>query len=197
MKSNYKKIVKPFLKTIKVTNFTLNWLVFGTKLELWELGKVLDTDEKLLYLAPGKYKGTRWLIVVTSRRIILIDRGLLIKHDVKDVYLNKVNGVDQSKGLFFGQIKLESNSGSNDDVITHLWGQDTYRLKKAVEDALEGLEPAFNRNNSMSFDNSHVPDDYKSRAQQIRDFEAADYLTHDEAEHELQKLKEEFTDVKK
>lgn len=77
---------------------------FFTGREIKMLPEVLGPDERLISLCSGLTDGTTWLIVLTDRRILLLDKGMFWGMKEISIDLNKVNSITQKAGLFFAKI---------------------------------------------------------------------------------------------
>lgn len=124
-------------KRFKIDNIFYNSLFFGTKLELKALPNILK-NEKLYYMAPGKVKGRHKLVVITSRRIILIDKKILNRGNITQVPLNKINGSHVNNGIFGSLVYRTGNDSIN--VIKRLWGNDVNRLSNALDEASDSFD---------------------------------------------------------
>ena len=61
------------LKDIKLMLSKCGAAIWGTKKEVKELTNIIGDDEIITYATSGVYEGHTWLIVSTSKRIILFD----------------------------------------------------------------------------------------------------------------------------
>ena len=94
------------LKDIKEMLSKSGSLILGTKKEVKELTNIIGDDEIITYATSGVYEGHTWLIVSTSKRIILLDKGMLFGVNQIEIPLSKVNAVKYRKGLFVGEIEI-------------------------------------------------------------------------------------------
>ena len=94
------------LKDIKEMLSKSGSLILGTKKEVKELTNIIGDDEIITYATSGVYEGHTWLIVSTSKRIILLDKGMLFGVNQIEIPLSKVNAVKYKKGLFVGEIEI-------------------------------------------------------------------------------------------
>jgi len=79
---------------------------FFTGREIKMLPEVLHADERLISLCSGFTDGTTWLIVLTDRRIVLLDKGMFWGMKEISIDLNKVNSISQKSGLFLAKITV-------------------------------------------------------------------------------------------
>ena len=83
---------------------------FFTGREIKMLPEVLSQDERLISLCSGLTQGSTWLIVLTNRRIILLDKGMFWSMKEISIDLNKVNSITQKAGFFFAKIIIGDGS---------------------------------------------------------------------------------------
>ena len=80
--------------------------IVGTKKEVKELTRIIKNDEIITYATSGWYDGHTWLVVSTTKRIILLDKGMLFGVNQIEIPLGKVNAVKYKKGLFMGEVEI-------------------------------------------------------------------------------------------
>lgn len=83
---------------------------FFTGREIKMLPEVLSQDERLISLCSGLTQGSTWLIVLTDRRIVLLDKGMFWGMKEISIDLNKVNSITQKAGFFFAKIIIGDGS---------------------------------------------------------------------------------------
>lgn len=113
---------------------------FFTKKELNYLPEILMDQEQVLGFTSGLMDNNTWLITLTDRRIIFLDKGMLygLKQSVVD--LEKVNAVSGNTGLFFGDITI--TDGAIDRKITNVLKKTVKNFTNKVQDALEARKSA-------------------------------------------------------
>lgn len=79
---------------------------WGTNKEINELPNVLGDNEELIYITSGLYEDNTWLIALTDKRILFLDKGLIYGLKQKDITLDKVNSVEYETGIIFSKIKV-------------------------------------------------------------------------------------------
>lgn len=85
---------------------------FGTKKEFFHLPEILNSGEQPLAIASGMMDGNTWLITLTNRRVIFLDKGMIFGVKQVDINLNNIVSVGGKTGLMFGEIMI-STSGQN------------------------------------------------------------------------------------
>lgn len=110
---------------------------FFTKKEIKYLPEILRKDEKLLGFVSGLMEGNTWLISLTDRRIIFLDKGMLYGLKQSIVDLNKVNAVSGSTGIMFGTITI--TDGAVNRTITNVLKKTVQPFTNKVQEAIEAL----------------------------------------------------------
>ena len=85
---------------------------FGTKKEFFHLPEILNSDEQPVAIASGMMDGNTWLITLTNKRVIFLDKGMIFGVKQVDINLNNIVSVGGKTGLMFGEIMI-STSGQN------------------------------------------------------------------------------------
>ena len=110
---------------------------FFTKKELNYLPEILQDGEQILAFSSGLMNGNTWLISLTDRRIILLDKGMIYGLKQESIPLNRVNAVSGSTGLFFGKIII--TDGAKDREITMVWKKTVKIFTNKCQDAIYTL----------------------------------------------------------
>lgn len=77
---------------------------FGTKRELKYLPQLLLDEEQVLAFSSGLMDNNTWLIVLTDRRVLFLDKGMLYGMKESSIPLDRINGVSGESGLLMGKI---------------------------------------------------------------------------------------------
>lgn len=85
---------------------------FGTKKEFFHLPEILNSGERPVAIASGMMDGNTWLITLTNKRVIFLDKGMIFGVKQVDINLNNIVSVGGKTGLMFGEIMI-STSGQN------------------------------------------------------------------------------------
>jgi len=87
------------------------WDVDGTTSgELDHLPEMMAPDELLFSLASGYMDGNFWLIALTDRRVLFLDKRLLYGMEQHFIDLDKINAVSGETGWFFGSIQIQDGA---------------------------------------------------------------------------------------
>ena len=126
------------LKDIKLMLSKCRAAIWGTKKEVKELTNIIGDDEIITYATSGVYEGHTWLIVSTSKRIILLDKGMLFGVNQIEIPLSKVNAVKYRKGLFVGEIEIWD--GASMFRVKNVLKKTLIPFVNAVNDSIEEIE---------------------------------------------------------
>jgi hypothetical protein len=109
---------------------------FFTTKELALLPKIMAPDEWLYGFSSGFMDGSTWLIVLTSKRVLFLNKNLMWGHEETSIGLGKINSVQKKTGIMFGSIML--HDGSREYSISNVWKKSvipfTNRLSRAIEE---------------------------------------------------------------
>jgi len=83
-----------------------------TKKELYHLPEILADGEQVLAYTSGLMNGNSWLIALTDRRVIFLDKGLVYGLKQVIIDLDKINAVSCRTGLVFGEIGITDGASA-------------------------------------------------------------------------------------
>lgn len=154
------------------------WDTFGTKKEIKELPSILTAGENIIGLTSGFLNGNTWLIVVTPKRVLFLDKGMIFGLQQVEILIEKINSIEFKTGLLLGEIHVWD--GSSKMVIKNI-------QKASVKPFAESINKAIDlyRNRAQSGSNSsfNIADELKKLAE----LKAQGILS--EAEFDIQKKK--------
>jgi len=113
---------------------------FFTKKELNHLPEVLSGGEQVLAFTSGLMDGNTWLITLTDRRIIFLDKGMIYGLKQTAIDLDKVNSISGQTGIIFGKIIIEDGASSR--LINNVWKKTVIAFTNKVRDAIEARKSA-------------------------------------------------------
>ncbi|WP_160012613.1 PH domain-containing protein [Rhizobium sp. 18055] len=151
---------------------------FFTKKELNFLPEVLGEGEQVLAFTSGLMDGNTWLITLTDRRIIFLDKGMVFGLKQSSISLDKVNAVSGETGIIFGSIKIED--GATQREIRNVLKKTVVKFVNKVRDALEARK-------SPASTNPGPAADVVSMLERLAALKTSGALT--DAEFEMQKAK--------
>ena len=108
---------------------------FFTRKELNHLPQILADGEQILTFASGLMNGHTWLIALTDRRIIFLDKGMIYGLKQVMIDLDKINAISGQTGLIFGMIKIED--GASERLIDKVGKQTVVGFTNEARDAIE------------------------------------------------------------
>jgi hypothetical protein len=111
---------------------------FFTRRELNHLPDVLASGERVIAFCSGLMDASTWLITLTDRRIIFLDKGLLYGLKQISINLEKINAVTGTTRLVFGSIQIED--GAQNRVIDNVPKRTVVPFSNAVRDAIERMK---------------------------------------------------------
>lgn len=91
-------------KVAKLAEEKLN-MKLGVRKELRKLTELLGEDEEVLNLARGQYDGKTGLVVVTDRRVLFTEQGLM-RARLEDFPYDKVSSVQTGSGVVGGALTI-------------------------------------------------------------------------------------------
>lgn len=110
---------------------------FFTKKELKYLPEVLMDREQVLSFSSGMVDGNTWLIALTDKRIIFLDKGFIFGLKQHVITLDKVNAISCKTGLLFGEISISTGGIKSKKVkqcdkrtVKHFTNQAQYAIDK-------------------------------------------------------------------
>lgn len=108
---------------------------FFTMKELYHLPKVLRDGEQLLAFSSGLMDGNTWLIALTDRRVIFLDKGVLYGLRQTAVSVDKISAVSGETGMIFGKISI--SAGSDERKITQVLKHTVLPFTNKLQEVME------------------------------------------------------------
>ena len=115
---------------------------FYIKKELSHLPSILASGEYVIAFASGLMDGNTWLIALTNRRVLFLDKGLLYGLKQVAIDLVMVRAVSGKTGMFFGKIQIDD--GSSNRTIENVPKAAFLRFTNMVRDAIEARKSSRN-----------------------------------------------------
>ena len=126
LKSEYKRIAKEMGDD-----------QFFTKKELNYLPKILQDGEQILGFSSGLMGNNTWLITLTEKRVIFLDKGMIYGLKQETIPLNRINAISCSTGLLFGTIVI--TDGAKDRTIKNVLKRTVKNFTNRVQEAIDQL----------------------------------------------------------
>jgi hypothetical protein len=108
---------------------------FFTKKELNYLPEILTNDEEIIAFSSGLMDGNTWLITLTDKRIIFLDKGMIYGLKQTVINLDKINSISGQTGIIFGEIFIED--GAQERHIDNVWKKTVKPFTNLVMEAIE------------------------------------------------------------
>ena len=151
--------------------------LFGTKKEVKALPEILNDDEHIVYATSGIVNNNTVLVVLTQKRVIFIDKGLIYGIKSTEIPLDMVNGVSYSKGILLGKVSITNGAITTaiDNVNKNTAPVLTDKIKETAEQYKESLRPPVKNTPIQVLDGPDQIKKYKS-------LEDEGIITHEEFE---------------
>ena len=108
---------------------------FFTKKELRYLPEILMEREQIVAFSSGIMDGKTWLITLTDKRVVFLDKGMLYGLKQTSIPISKISSVSGETGMMFGKITI--STGSDEKCISKVWKKTvrpfTNRLNEIIE----------------------------------------------------------------
>ncbi|WP_340617186.1 PH domain-containing protein [Xenorhabdus entomophaga] len=156
---NYKTATKDELKKeFKRLAEEVSEEPFFVKKEFFHLPHILSENEAPLAIASGMMDGNTWLITLTNKRVIFLDKGMIFGVTQVDINLEDIASVGGKTGIIMGEIII-STSGQNYKISSVLKSAVipfTNLVNKAKED--KKTKTTYNVNHQTEIRNSSEDD---------------------------------------
>ena len=150
---------------------------FFTKKELNYLPEILQDGEQVLAFTSGIMDGNTWLLTLTDRRIIFLDKGMIFGLKQQSNPLNKVNAISGKTGLCFGALQI--TEGAKTHKIENVWKKTVKAFTNKAQEAI--CKPVEHGESSKSSDKYAV-------LEKLADLKAKGILSAKEYEAEKAKV---------
>jgi hypothetical protein len=154
---------------------------FFTRKELNHLPHILADGEQVLAFTSGLMDGNTWLVTLTDRRVIFLDKGMIYGLRQTTIDLDKVNAVTGETGLIFGKIKVQD--GASERLIDMVLKRTVVPFSNKLRDAMEARKRRPHAQARSSGD-----EDIVSKLERLAILKERGILTHQEFEHQKAKL---------
>lgn len=133
----YRHKVVPFLEQHKVNNIFVDSYL-GTKLELKELGRLLDPNEQIVYITACKMQtdaGKKVLVCVTDARLLILNKGWVINKYQHSIFLDRISSTQRGRGFVFGTVIVNMVGNEPPITLTGFWYKDTEQFIRLLDKA--------------------------------------------------------------
>lgn len=115
--------------------------IFGTKKELAYLPEILNPEEHVLGLISGFLDGNTWIISLTEKRVIFLDKGMIYGLKQREIPLDKINSISQKRGLLLGTITIQD--GATAIKIENIDKNSLHSFVDALNSAIDNFKSPF------------------------------------------------------
>ena len=154
---------------------------FFTKKELNYLPEILQDGEQVIAFTSGLMDGNTWLLTLTDRRIIFLDKGIIFGLKQQSIPLNKINAISGKTGLLFGSIQI--TEGAKTHKIDNVWKKTVKIFTNKVQEAI--CTPV--NQSASSYSANTAPDKY-SQLEKLADLKAKGIISAKEYNAEKAKI---------
>ncbi len=149
-----------------------------TKKEIKYLPEVIDEGEEIKAVTSGLHEGNTWLIVVTNRRVIFLDKGFFYGLKQMEMPIEQITSVSHKLGIIFGSIEIQTAGGKK--LIEDIDKKDVAKVASTISRLLRNLKES---------NNSSVPGvDVVSQLEKLAKLKEKGILTEEEFQREKRKL---------
>ena len=149
----YRHKVVPFLEQHKVNNIFVDSYL-GTKLELKELGRLLDPNEQIVYITACKMQtdaGKKVLVCVTDARLLILNKGWVINKYQHSIFLDRISSTQRGRGFVFGTVVVNMVGNESPITLTGFWYKDTEQFIRLLDKARFDYEGRKYHTNNLAY----------------------------------------------
>jgi hypothetical protein len=108
---------------------------FFTKKEINYLPEVIVPGEIIRGLTSGSHDGTTWLIAITTKRLLFLDKGMIYGLKQMEMPLDKISSISYKTGLLFGEIQISTSGGTK--KVELIDKKDVSKIAQIISDLLK------------------------------------------------------------
>ena len=105
----------------------------GVGKELKHLHEVINKGENILGHTRGFYNKNTWLICITDRRVLFLDKGMIYGMKSAEIPLDNVSSVNYETGILVGSITV--TAGGAEKKVGKLRKQDVKDISNLISEA--------------------------------------------------------------
>ena len=105
----------------------------GVGKELKHLHEVINKGENILGHTRGFYNGNTWLVCITDRRVLFLDKGMIYGMKSAEIPLDNVSSVNYETGILVGSITV--TAGGAEKKVGKLRKQDVKDISNLISEA--------------------------------------------------------------
>ncbi|MBK5275741.1 MAG: PH domain-containing protein [Desulfuromonadales bacterium] len=144
-----------------------------TKKERNYLHEVMTPGENIHAMTSGTLDGTTWLVTVTDKRVLFLDKGMIFGLNQMEMPLSHISAISHSTGLLYGNIEISTAGGMKS--IRNIMKSDVPKVAHIISDLIDPTKK------SAVHDTSINPDaDFISQLERLAKLKDSGILTDDE-----------------
>ena len=105
----------------------------GVGKELKHLHEVINKGENILGHTRGFYNKNTWLICITDRRVLFLDKGMIYGMKQAEIPLDNVSSVNYETGMLTGSVSV--TAGGAEKKIGKMRKQDVKDISNLISEA--------------------------------------------------------------
>lgn len=152
--------VKQELIAAKVFDLTF------VKKEIKALPEVLDDTETIKYACSGVLDGHTWLVVCTNKRVIFLNKNMIVGMDQKEIPLAVINAVSYSKQFVSGTVSI--TNGANVTGIEKINAVAAPIMAKTIREQMTAIKSP-TQSQTIVQSTPDVPDEIRKYKQLLDD----------------------------
>jgi hypothetical protein len=144
-----------------------------TKKERNYLHEVMSPGETIQAMTSGYLDGNTWLVTVTDKRVLFIDKGLIYGLNQMELPLSQIRSISHKTGIIFGKIEVSTGGGTK--IIDNIEKSDVKKIAQIISDLI-------NKPKEINTAQAQVKsnDDVVSRLERLAALKNQGILTEDE-----------------
>lgn len=152
-----------------------------TKKERNYLHEVMTPGETIHAMTSGLLDGNTWLITVTDKRVLFLDKGMVYGLKQMEMPIAQISAVSHRTGMLLGKIDVSTAGGTKS--ITQIQKADVPKVAQIISDLVHRPAAAAPPANAAV-----SSDDVVSQLERLAALKAAGALTDEEFQHQKSKL---------
>lgn len=152
-----------------------------TKKERNYLHEVMSPGETIHAMTSGLLDGNTWLVTVTNKRVLFLDKGMIYGLKQMELPLSHISSVSHKTGLVFGKIEVSTAGGTK--LIDMIEKKDVPKVAQIISNLVnmpQVVQPAPQQ--------SHGKDDIVSQLERLAALKNQGILTEEEFREQKTKI---------
>ena len=152
-----------------------------TKKERKYLHEVMRPGETIYAMTSGILDGNTWLVTVTDKRVLFLDKGMIYGLKQMELPLSHISAVSHKTGLIFGKIEISTAGGTK--TIGTIQKRDVPKVAQIISGLMHKSKDAEKAPSSVA-----GKDDIVSQLERLADLKERGILTEEEFNQQKAKL---------